>query len=406
MTSCNNEHSVTPDERPTLAAITLEQAKDLYERYSRQDIAARTTKRKHKEKPIWTMSSYITLADGKQALVSSLEEEMDALTLVSFDGSAAESKSFEEVFTFVKLVAYKDSVGKEHLERMYIKGDLDYSKRKKFRYEDADFSGRIWFEDMDDNFLRGFFYENGKLKGKQSIKLESQANGRINYTCNVVYEITTTTTDYYSVSDCPDCPPKFMYNHTGTTYTVLWESCYNPNVINSGAAGTGLSISDPAFWTWYNTLNSLETSWLIANPGKAYDAYIHFKQGEVSSQQRFGGATLKDEDGTNQNAYKHAYIAALHNQKWGTNIAYTIMNNHEYGPPPMSGTSNLPLPRQMDYHNNKLGIDTQNDCGCYGEDLRNLIQSQITSGKGKRYKGSNLPDGTLSNTNGKNLDND
>lgn len=185
----------------------------------------------------------------------------------------------------------------------------------------------------------------------------------------------------------------------------IWQSCYSNN-LSPQATATGLNIYDSAFWIWFGRLNPLETYWLITNPGKAYDVYLNFRQGDVSSQQRFGGAINKDEDGTNQNAYKHAYIAALNNKMWGTTVAYTIMNNHEGGPPPASGTSSLPLASQMDYWNNKLGIDTQNDCGCEGEALRNLIQSKINNGYGRRIVGSGLVSGILNLTTSTNLDND
>lgn len=343
MYSCQEkELSVTPLNAVASEDITVEKAKTMYSQYLTKGRSAKIIKkRKHKETPIWEAGKNFTVFNGSKALVVPVVETTDALTLTSFDGDSTAQKSFLDLFTPMKLVFYKDAKEKEHLERMYIKADAEYAKRKQFHFEDADFSGRIWYEDMDDNFLRAFFYKDGKLIGKQvpgeeKPEGDKKKNARTAYTCEKIYETTTTTTTYYSIacSSSADCgPPQFMYNSTSTTTTIWYESCYpDPNDPAYSPSGSGsLShITDPGFWQFYNyNLNAYEIAWLYLNQEKAYQFYLNAKMAEVSSQQRFGGATVKDQDGTNQNAYKHAYLAALHTRAWGPQMALLLTNLHE-----------------------------------------------------------------------------
>ncbi|SEJ26200.1 hypothetical protein SAMN04487995_3828 [Dyadobacter koreensis] len=415
--SCHPKDTVTPTSELSSKSVTIEEAKVLYEKYVNLNRTARTSKRKRKERPVWESGKNLTLSDGKEGMVVVIEEDQDALTLVSFDKDTNSVKSFEELFTSVKLLVYKDEKGKEHVERMYIKGDLDYAKRKKFRYEDSDFSGKIWFEDFEDNFLRGFFYKDGKTIGIQTVNDPNKKNARVAYTCSWTTETVTTTTNFYSIScymngsNVTCGQPQFMYSSTSSTSSVVWASCWDDGTSSSGhPSGTSLNIDDPGFWDWFDyDINGLEVNWLLTNPGKAYQCYLNFKQAEASSRQRYGGAKEedKDQDGTNQNAYKHALAAAKHAKSWGKAVAYQIMNNHEGGPPPVTGTANLPLNSQMDYHNNKLGIDYQDLTNDEGDVLREGIQRLIDTGKGKRYVFGALQfSSTLINTTSANIDND
>ena len=408
---------VKPDPQLSQESVSVEEAQALYASYTAKAKAARTTKRIRKEKPMWSEGKNHTLANGKKMLVVQVEEAMDALTLVSFDKDNSTPKRFEDLYTAVKLVFFKDEKGKDQMQRMYIKADKDYSDRKKFRFEDADFSGRIWYEDMDDNFIRAVFYKDGKMVGKETPRDEKKKGGRVTYTCTTIYETTTTTTNYYSIACAgtpPNCgQPSFMYYVTNTTTTVLYESCYaDPTDPDYVPAGSGsLSISDPGFWDYFNRINNFERDWLLQNPEKAYQAYTNFKMADVSSRQRFGGSIEKDQDGTNQNAYKHAYAAALHTRSWGPQVALTIMNNHENrNPAPQIGSpdfNNIHILDRMDYINNALGIHAANDCGCDGDALRNYVQNLINTGQGVRaVYGSNIQSTTLLPTTSGNIDND
>ncbi|WP_288243880.1 hypothetical protein [uncultured Chryseobacterium sp.] len=406
--SCSNEKSIAPVSTEINGEISVEQAKAMYERQMRSTQSAKTTKRKRKETPLWDAKQYITLYDGSKALIATVEEERDALTLVSFDNDTTSKKSFEELYTTVKVAAYKDPKGKEHIERMYIKADVDYARRKKFRSSDTDFTGRIWFEDFDDNFLREFKYVDGKLISIVKPMGDSDKNARsTDLICTVIFENVTQSMDYYTICSEGDCPPTFMYNSTsGNYFEVLFASCYDEGQGGqSGPGGTGaLNIEDPGFWEWWGQINQLERDWLLSNPGKAYTAYENYKRADVSSRQRFGGAVQTDEDGTNQNAYKHAYAAALHTLSWGPNIGLEIVNNHEGGPLNLATAT---LAQRMDHHNNALGINLVNMCGCDGEVLRDLIQSQIGQGQGRRIVyGNGQQSNTLMNTTSANLDND
>lgn len=184
---------------------------------------------------------------------------------------------------------------------------------------------------------------------------------------------------------------------------MLWSSCFSPGQGNSQSVGTGIPINDPGFWDWFNQVNNLEVDWLLTNPGKAWDCYMNFKRAEVSSRQRYGGSAEahKDEDGTNQNAYKHAWAAAQHAKLWGKAVAYDIMNNHEGGP------DKTDLNSKMDYANNKMTINYQDLTGMEGEPLRIKIQELIDTGMGKRIVyGDSQRSTTLLPTTSANIDND
>lgn len=417
--SCQEkELSVAPLNVMASDSITVEVAKSMYTQYLTNGRSAKTVKKRtHKETPLWEAGKNFTLFNGRKALVVPVVEATDALTLTSFDQDSLAQKPFLELFTPVKLVFYKDTQGKEHLERMYIKGDEAYAQRKKFRFEDADFSGRIWYEDMDDNYLRAFFYKDGKLIGRQVPEGEdpekaTKKNARTTYTCEYIYETTKTTVTYISIacSSSAECgPPQFMYNSTSSTTTVWYESCYadpdDPAYYSQGS-GSLSYITDPGFWNFYYGLNAYEIAWLYLNQDKAYQFYQNAKMAEVSSQQRFGGAVLKDEDGTNQNAYKHAYLAALHTRAWNDpNLALLLTNLHEgWTTPP--DFNNLNLVEKMDYKNNALGIYAAIFCECDGDALRDNIQTRIGSGQGVRYMVNNINVQELRNTTSANLDND
>lgn len=199
--------------------------------------------------------------------------------------------------------------------------------------------------------------------------------------------------------------PMFMYTTTGSVTNIVWASCWGDGASSGNPVEASLYIQDPSFWDWWDVLYSIERNWLLANPAKAYKAYKNFKRAEVSSIDRFGGKDIKDENGTNQNAYKHAYAAALHTISWGPNVALTIMNNHE------GGTGNPSLDSQMDYWNNALGVSVVNMCRCDGETLRNSIISRMTTGpveyRGKRYVyGNSIESPTLMPTTSAKIDND
>jgi hypothetical protein len=185
----------------------------------------------------------------------------------------------------------------------------------------------------------------------------------------------------------------------------MFESCYRNVTTYPGPSGTeSFNILDSGFWLGWSGLNQLERDWLLANPGKAWEFYQNVRKAEVSSLQRYGGDdpnNLRDEGGTNQNAYKHAYLAALHTLSWGPSMALDLMNAHEGGP-------NTPgINAQMDYFNNALGINTINFCGCEGETLRGLVQSRIAGGEGRRIVyGNSSASNTLIPTTGANIDND
>ena len=85
-----------------------------------------------------------------------------------------------------------------------------------------------------------------------------------------------------------------------------------------------------------------------------------------------------DHDGTNQNAFKHAYWSALNQRSFGSEVAQTISDNHE------GDVTSTHVDVRMDLWNNQLGRKVAETCGCDGALLRQKVAQAIDQGLGRR----------------------
>ena len=83
---------------------------------------------------------------------------------------------------------------------------------------------------------------------------------------------------------------------------------------------------------------------------------------------------LSNEDNTKVNAWKHAYLAALHKEAFGTDIATKFVNAHE------NTMSNLDIYRDravMDLHNNAVGLSINRPMGMGDEEFADYVYEII-----------------------------
>lgn len=393
MESEKQEANIEPDE------ISIERAKQLYQSSQNQE-QKNARKKKRIESPDWERAKKLRFKKGEKALVIPVFEMPESATLLTMDPVADKSKlTLMDLITPVQLVIYKDSEGKEVLERMYSKSDTDYRKRKKNKTEDKDFTGTRWFEDESGNFKRGYTYENGEI-----VRTFYPTNS-VNTTGARTFCQTHTFTvrvAYYSIAcvegyGCYDP----IYMHTDT-YSYSYQDCQQkhddeyvligqPGGGSWGSQGSESSVGDGwgipensiyEFIYWVTGLNQAEANWIKANPTKAPAAWWNFISAQSNSRGKYmckmNNVWEMDHDGTNQNAFKHAYWSALNQRSFGSEVAQTISDNHE------GDVTSTHVDVRMDLWNNQLGRKVAETCGCDGALLRQKVAQAIDQGLGRR----------------------
>lgn len=383
----------------------------MYENSRRIDkTSAKVRKKNRDEAPDWERAKKLKFKGGRKALVVPVFEMSESATLTTMDSISDKSKlTLAELVTPVQLVLYKDDDGKEVIERMYSKADPAYQKRKNNKSEDLDYTGMHWFEDNVGNFKRGFVYEDGKLI-KTLLPKVNGAKSNLRTTCQTTtYNVTIT---HYSVTcmtgyGCGD--PIYMYSES-YSFSVSSGDCqskhdtdYSPYDNGGGTSDNSTTTNEEQptegwtvpedkitqFLQWLGRLNAREAAWVKANPTKAPAAWSNQKTATQTAQSMFmcekNGTLYADVDGTNQNAFKHAYWNALNTLSFGSSEAKIIGDNHE-------SEDMTSLNAQMDLWNNDLGRKVAETCGCSGSQLRLQVLLAIQQGLGRRIqKGVGTP---------------
>lgn len=408
--SCNRESLINPTkpvaENVTTDEIPIDRAKVLYENSRRIDKSSANARKKNREEaPDWARAKKLKFKGGRKALVVPVFEMSESATLTTMDSVSDKSKlTLAELVTPVQLVLYKNEDGIEVIERMYSKADPAYQKRKKNKSEDRDYTGMHWFEDNAGNFKRGFVYEDGKLI-KTLVPKVKGAKSNLRTACQTTtYNVTIT---HYSVAcltgyGCGD--PIYMYSET-YSFTVSSGDCqskhdtdYSPydngggdtsgnnTPTNEAQPTEGWAVPEDKitqFLQWVGHLNTKEAAWVKANPTKAPAAWWNQTSAENFSKAKYmcekDGQMYLDIDGTNQNAFKHAYWNALNTLSFDSDEAKIIGDNHE--------SEDMANPdTQMDLWNNQLGRKVAETCGCDGSALRQKVLEAIQQGLGKRRR--------------------
>lgn len=309
--------------------------------------------------------------NGKTAMAIPFMEEGETQTLMALADSTKKT-TYDQAHSPGKLIIYKDDNGHEKLERMYIKADSAYAKRKNYVFNDSDFSGMYWFEDSEDEFSRAYVYKNGKLI-KEIQPRRGPSSKRTAEGCGEEFG-TTIIMSYYSwasVQGYGTWGPRYMYSVSLFVDMIDYTNCtVSPSTVsapsNSSWSGSPSDFNNsPNFTQWYNNLNSTEKAWVDANWTAAGLVFVNYMNAETLSRVYFSKNQpnalelmnpflLPDVDGTNQNAFKHILAAALHAKYLGPSTAWTVVSNHEL-------TTPNNILKEMDVANNGLGIAIANE---------------------------------------------
>jgi hypothetical protein len=389
--------------------ISVERAKVLYDSSLRSLGAVNARRSNQPEAPDWERPKRLKFMGGQKALVIPIFEMPESATLTTIGAIKDRTKLTQsDLITPVQLIVYRNKEGKEVVERMYTKTDRTYLKQKQEKSEDKDFTGMHWFEDNEGHFKRAFVYENGELI-KSLIPEDVAQSANLRTTCGL--NLYSQTIDYYSTA-CSSygCgPPQFMYSQTFSYYVADRDCEQNKHATEfaptgGGGGGSNNNSEDrdlngtiyegwavpedriSQFNAWLLGLNPKESAWVKANKQKAPAAWWNstlaknFSQAEYMclKDNGFLGDWIIDIDGTNQNAFKHAYWNALNYNSFGESEARVIGENHE------GDWKVKTLDIDMDLQNNELGIKIAQTCGCAGSKLKEEVLKAIRAGRGQR----------------------
>ncbi len=267
------------------STMTLEEAQQIFTRQSDKLSHSRTAgdgesndKMDFEKRPLWSYATKEKFKDGTQVVIAPLENELPKYLSAVISTQATlkqKSKTNAQVFTTHKAVVYKDKdKGKETVEIMSVIGEEDYKTKNTYFDNDQIFTGALLFHDLNNKFLRGFYYDKGKYIGRLD---KPKKNGRT----TGCYWTETVSVFYYTVSaggiQYQSATPNGDVRVTMTLYCDD-SPPYNPymtttNTNNSGGASTGSSAS-----TWianayqqqsmFNQLFTFETAdknFIVAN---------------------------------------------------------------------------------------------------------------------------------------------
>lgn len=173
--------------------------------------------------PLWDKA--INTEDSKFYIVES------PLTFDNAPGYSVKSadKSLAAINGSTRLLVLKDKqTGEMASALMHIYSSTGSGSEKISYGKTDDFSGMIFFTDIDGNFINGWKYENGKVTGK----CKSMAGARSNYRLATSDECTTYTI-YILIRTC-------TYDRFGTaTYCTPWEVLFSYQENTCPSTGTG-----------------------------------------------------------------------------------------------------------------------------------------------------------------------
>ncbi len=376
--SCQQSENgpITPKE------LDIEGAKKIYEKF----LESARIPNNNKETILWEMAVKRNFKNRTSVIFAPILESRENISFRKYSNQELSEKTFRNLFTPTYLTIYIDKEGKEHLERLVLRSTEEYLKKDK----SPSFSGIMWYEDMGGEFLRGLVYNDGKVIKSLNPPDENRRakiTDCINYTITITYYTITysggqwntpreTDSDTFTVTEC--------YGSSGG-----YDDSYPYEVDGGGSSGDiGIDpnyLSD--FWAWVLGLNPAESEWLSNNMDKALKVWQNARKASTTSWTIYGCTSVADQDGSNQNAFKHALWIALNACSFDGAVALTIAMNHEYGQNPSD------LNYEMDSFNNSLGLTlymnncytSSGSCTCTSSDIINLVQTAINTGGGRRY---------------------
>lgn len=380
----------------------IERAKAIYDRY------LTSMRVSEKEELIdWTNAYKTNFKNGTEVVFAPVYRFSGAL-LKEHSKQPLKEKTFKTLLTPEYLVVYIDKEKKEQIEKLFVRRTEDFLNGK------GKFSGLLLYENLEGELIRGLEYQDGQyLQGYVPSVTGKNVRTSICYTDIWYYH---TWSQACSGGSCGD----LVYTgYVEVAVTTCYDGSTSPVEVQvplpEGGGGGGPTIYSPdyEFIDWWNSLNNTERLWTVVNVGKLPQLRHNTNKAKERSSQFYGCSSLRDVDGSNQNAFKHALWSALNACSFGASVAMTIGLNHEDdGLPPTINTD-------MDIHNNGVGVTifsqfcqtSSGGCGCTEGELEGHIKDAIDSGLGLRYitnssgSPSTIHSGLIA-TNYKNLCND
>jgi hypothetical protein len=236
----------------------------------------------------------------------------------------------------------------------------------------------------------------------------SEGNQSRSMGCSTIYF--TTTFWYYGCAG-GECSDPQMGHFETTMYYICEKDIYtdfeDPHFGGGGGTGGSDNPSDNGTpgdrdqdyfgsnysideWNFYNSLNEKEKLWFRISKNWIKLPFVHAAMENANSSstnlyqcQLSDGTILLDEDGTNQNAYKHAFWIDQMACMLGPSDAFTIGENHEFGENNIASA--------MDLYNNDIGLNVYlNECGgnsgsctCNVFELMEKVKAAIDGGRGR-----------------------
>lgn len=221
--------------------ITVAEAQIAFEKFTVSHRTLRQgdakTPKKHEVKPKWEFSGKVKSRDGKNVIATPLDyavTDYNHAVLETRNDGRYKAKQLLP-FTSRKLITYKEK-GKERFEIMSIIAEQEYREKNSVFDADTSFSGMLLFEDYAGNFLRGFYYKDGKQVGQ--VDTGNNVKGARLAGC---YAVTITIVYYqYMIFEGASYPP--VATGGSTSYTIFYcdtprppdYSTAPPNPLGSG----------------------------------------------------------------------------------------------------------------------------------------------------------------------------
>jgi|GEM_PF-3250187 len=143
--SCRKEE---PELSPKTTEITVKAAKIWFEQNISNSSDGKQLRKGRKE-PIWEMAQIGIVEEGQTVEVP-----------LRYERGKSPGKG-----TLSKLIIFKNNLGKLEAQVMIVLGDKRYLEKNGYRFNNSDFTGIIRIEDWQENFVKGFWYTDGKQKG-------------------------------------------------------------------------------------------------------------------------------------------------------------------------------------------------------------------------------------------------
>ena len=232
--------------------ITFAQAQQIFDAYQQNTGAYRiSSDKKFEKKPKWDYAQKEKFVDGKEVVIVPVDTDVAdyEYAVLATDGKLKQSKKqLPEVFTTHKVVVYKDK-GKDKVELLSVIGEENYKSKHTYFDSDKEFTGTLLFRTLEGDFLRGFYYQDGKRVGILEEPKKNPKNGRP----NGCYIFESIQVFYFYVTIGNTVYPAQTNGDVRMNYTVVCDGFADPvsntpGTYNAGASG-GPNGSNGSSWS-------------------------------------------------------------------------------------------------------------------------------------------------------------